>query len=209
MKYLKINLEDNKSVLVDESADKSNQGFYLMIDETSILYLTVDEHKGTHERNNQWAKITATINHSISLDVPMVIIEDEIEKMAKEKYQYTSQNPPYTVIEPKSKIEGFIAGYKAAQQKGVYSEEDLAKCITFGWELSHYHRDKEPHVLLKMQTNYIQSLKQEYIELETECTYGDECPSKGAFDKQNLCNIIIKTNRDENGQLMAYKKLTA
>jgi hypothetical protein len=35
------------------------------------------------------------------------------------------------------------------------TEESMAHAITFGWELSHYHRDKEPEVLLKMQKDFI------------------------------------------------------
>lgn len=34
-------------------------------------------------------------------------------------------------------------------------EENMAHAITFGWELSHYHRDKEPEVLLQMQKDFI------------------------------------------------------
>jgi hypothetical protein len=35
------------------------------------------------------------------------------------------------------------------------TEENMAKAITFGWELSHYHRDKEPEKLLQMQKDFI------------------------------------------------------
>ena len=35
------------------------------------------------------------------------------------------------------------------------TEDNMAHAITFGWELSHYHRDKEPEVLLKMQKDFI------------------------------------------------------
>ena len=38
------------------------------------------------------------------------------------------------------------------------TEENMAKAITFGWELSHYHRAKEPEVLLKMQKDFITSV---------------------------------------------------
>jgi hypothetical protein len=38
------------------------------------------------------------------------------------------------------------------------TEENMAHAITFGWELSHYHRDKEPEVLLKMQKDFITSV---------------------------------------------------
>ncbi len=35
------------------------------------------------------------------------------------------------------------------------NEQNMAKAITFGWDLSHYHRHKEPEVLLKMQKDFI------------------------------------------------------
>jgi hypothetical protein len=35
------------------------------------------------------------------------------------------------------------------------TEESMAHAITFGWELSHYHRDKEPEKLLQMQKDFI------------------------------------------------------
>jgi hypothetical protein len=38
------------------------------------------------------------------------------------------------------------------------TEENMAKAITFGWELSHHHRLKEPEVLLKMQKDFITSV---------------------------------------------------
>jgi hypothetical protein len=42
---------------------------------------------------------------------------------------------------------------KAMEKK--HNEENMAHAITFGWELSHYHRDKEPEKLLQMQKDFI------------------------------------------------------
>lgn len=42
--------------------------------------------------------------------------------------------------------------------------------------------------------NLGQQLKE--VELETICEYGNECPSKGAYNKQHLCKIGIKTKPD-------------
>jgi hypothetical protein len=42
---------------------------------------------------------------------------------------------------------------KAMEKK--QNEENIAHAITFGWELSHYHRDKEPEKLLQMQKDFI------------------------------------------------------
>ena len=48
--------------------------------------------------------------------------------------------------------------YHAFKMDREQTEENLAKAITFGWELSHYHRDKEPEVLLQMQKDFITSV---------------------------------------------------
>jgi len=42
---------------------------------------------------------------------------------------------------------------KAMEKK--HNEENMAHAITFGWELSLYHRDKEPEKLLQMQKDFI------------------------------------------------------
>jgi hypothetical protein len=47
---------------------------------------------------------------------------------------------------------------KAKAMEKEQIEENMAKAITFGWELSHYHRDKEPEVLLQMQKDFITSV---------------------------------------------------
>lgn len=39
--------------------------------------------------------------------------------------------------------------------------------------------------------------KIELVEIETECSYGDECPSMGAYDKQHLCNVVPKLINNE------------
>ncbi len=48
--------------------------------------------------------------------------------------------------------------YPAKAMEKEQIEENMAKAITFGWELNHYHRDKEPEVLLKMQKDFITSV---------------------------------------------------
>ena len=47
-----------------------------------------------------------------------------LEETAKRLYEYQSQNPPYTIITPKDKIEGFIDGAKWQAEK-MYSEEEV------------------------------------------------------------------------------------
>ncbi len=45
---------------------------------------------------------------------------------------------------------------KAMEKEQI--ENAMAHAITFGWELSHYHRDKQREVLLQMQKDFITSV---------------------------------------------------
>ena len=47
--------------------------------------------------------------------------ETTLEEAAERIYQSASVNPPYTIITPKDKVQGFIAGAKWQQEK-MYSE---------------------------------------------------------------------------------------
>jgi hypothetical protein len=53
---------------------------------------------------------------------------ETLEDAAERLYQYQSQNPPYTIITPKAKVEGFIEGAKW-QAERMYSEEDLKEAF--------------------------------------------------------------------------------
>ena len=55
-------------------------------------------------------------------------MKTELEEAAEKLYQYKSENPPYTIITPKAKIEVFIEGAKW-QQERMYSEEEVLKII--------------------------------------------------------------------------------
>jgi hypothetical protein len=44
---------------------------------------------------------------------------------------------------------------EAKEMEKEQTEDNMAHAITFGWELSHYHRDKEPEKLLQMQKDFI------------------------------------------------------
>jgi len=142
--------------------------------------------------------VIATINHSISLDVPMVIVEDEIEK----SFLITHPNPPSNF---KSSIgyREFELGYKADKQKGVYSEEQLRKAFQCGQQWVHdVNHDIEPETLNQL----IQSLNQETIELEMEEVYeGETLASASGFALKTKPVRTIKTTRVD-GQLMAYLK---
>jgi len=199
MKYKVIKLEDNKSVLVDESAEVK-EGYYLDGEDIFGPFETGDiliDNKG---------KIIATINHSISLDVPMVIVEDEAEKLSKVKYPtiHNSEFKSDATANVLTKLcrGAFIEGHYAAQQKGVYSEEDmymLAAKVVNDIAKNKSNADFNFFTTPKMIADeFIQSINQEYIELEMEDYLTEELALKGNFQ-----NFRIKTNR-VNGQLMAY-----
>lgn len=131
--------------------------------------------------------------------LPNPFKEIDVEKLALEKYQYTSANPPYSTITPRDKISGFIEGYKAAQSK-QFSLEDIQKAFEAGvaWHVN-------PNISeIDAYTSFIQSLSTQQLPSEfipeTYCNYGDDCPSKGAYDKQHLCDIRIKTITNSEGK---------
>ena len=84
-----------------------------------------------------------------------MIMTKTFEEAAEKLYQYKSENPPYTIITPKAKIEGFIAGAKWQQeqekittddaynegfengkhwqQERSYSEEDMLNASKYGY----------------------------------------------------------------------------
>ena len=47
---------------------------------------------------------------------------------------------------------------ETAIEKYKFTYEDVAKAITFGWELSQYHRHNTEEKLLKMQKDFIISV---------------------------------------------------
>ena len=142
----------------------------------------------------------------------MVIVEDEVEKLAEKEYPLLN-TPEGINVDWHFRLgqrEGLIKGYRAAQQKG-YSEEDIFNFLIFynnydvkkigGYmhptmdDRSKIHNNKIDRRILE---EYIQSLNQETIELEiadyepTGCDFPDHIE-------------VIKTTR-VNGQLMAYIK---
>jgi hypothetical protein len=190
MKYKVITKNQGKVVIDTTQVTDTNVWVVNDLDFDEPIIFKTDEdffHTGLEA-----VKILYTVNFSIDKDIPMIIVEDKVKKSLEKHYS------DGTVDERIA----FLLGCKSTQKDG-YSEDALAKCITFGWELYHYHKDKEPHVLLKMQTNYIQSLKQEYIELEME-----QLNNKPSSSYSTETIYKLKTTRDENGQLIAYQKLT-
>jgi len=185
-------------VIVNESAEIKEGNWFVGINNTIWQRKLINPTKPCN-------KIIATINHSISLDVPMVVIENEVEKLACKLGYYNSSEDNKGNYTTKA----FIAGYKTAQEKGSYSEEDLIKAMeaSIEWwcaEISEKYGDIE--IIEDFADIFIQSLKQEYIELEMEtecCKKYTSCNMNCRYDKDTVWKI--KTDRI-NGQLMCYTK---
>jgi len=214
MKYLKIKLEDNKIILVDESAEIKENTYY---ENNGVIFLSDSVYnKGNNPNNSNPRvtdfnnKITATINHSISLDVPMVIVEDEVEKLAKECFREI-YNTEFIGIPTHYELLSVIYKaliYKAVQQK-VYSEEGSEDEL---WGkifaiIKQYGLNND--VLNRLKNDFsIQSLNQEYIELESESYLTDKeerCEGLKKDGENIEKQVVFKTNRVD-GQLMAYVK---
>ena len=79
-------------------------------------------------------------------------LEDDVEKMAINEVGVDGE------IYNEYDHEIFIKGYNKAKEKYRFTEEDIAKAITYGWDLSHYHRLNTEEKLLKMQIDFIKTL---------------------------------------------------
>jgi hypothetical protein len=168
MKHKVITTEQGK-IIVDETTEIKPNDYYVAWEDNYKIPQWIIYVLISGLNGKTPYKIIGTINHSINKNIAMVIVEDEVK----------------------------ILGYKASQQKDVYSEEDLRK-VAQGAELT-YVTDEGKDILI---TKFIESLKQEYIELEMETSYLDW--KKG--DKEKLSDTLqIRTARVD-GQLMAYIK---
>jgi len=192
MKYERKKLEGNKSILIDETAKiKPNTNTFIQGLNGDWFYNSV--HKDIARIGDITAfdfKVIATINHSIDKDIPMVFIDDEVEKLAEESTAEVIQvNADFSLKEVYKEF--FKDGYNARKQEGrFYSEEDLRKAML---------HSSSCNSSLRGVNNYIESLKQEYVELETESVV------IGHTGTHNIFGERFKTTRDESGQLIAYK----
>lgn len=87
---------------------------------------------------------------------------------------------------------GLWEGFKIAQQlnEKKFSLEDIKSAYFNGGD------DKDGQEF-DYFLNKLQQPKIYNIEVEMECAYGDECPSKGAYDKQHLCKIQPKITNNQ------------
>ena len=108
----------------------------------------------------------------------------------------------YTVAETSK--EDFKDGYKAAQEGGIYSEEVVKAAIDFGANLGLEDKIGNSFQWTKIKDEYIQSLTQEYIELEME-EHTEWIETNQGQTVTPITYLKIKTDRVD-GQLMAYLK---
>jgi len=202
MKYKVITTKQGKFAIDEESVCNTGE-LYL----SSIKQVIKPKSQGVIQAGD---KIIATINHSVSLDVPMVIIKDEVEKLADAYIERVYAGIPMLNFEDRERKSTAKFAYidaireYSAQQKGGYSEEDLRK----------YHN------IMCLSGNVageelIQSLKQEYIELQEEMLKDCNLCGRTVREQAQGCNDVacykqhlktIKTVRDKSGQLIAYLK---
>jgi hypothetical protein len=141
------------------------------------------------------------------LDLPLlpdIVVEDDIEKLAKEDRLNTGWGDdvdlPYT--------SGFIRGYEAATK--VYSEEDLRKAFKAG-----INYGTKPYPLNKeFEENFIQSLKHPQTpkffiaELEDDFKVNDESyvHSSGAKGMYHTHNKKLRTRINSEGKQVLIGK---
>ena len=198
MKHKVITTEQGK-VVVDETAEIYENDFHLhFYDGNSIISQSYNGGVKVVNFEKGYSKILYTINFSLDKDIPMVVVEDEVERLA-DINGYHDQ-PSHDLYK-----EGFLDGYKLLQQKGVYSEEDLINLVAFICnkedenDITISESGEMPSLIVKQ---FIQSLNQEYIELEME-EYA--VGNYGMSDGEPTIDSRVRTNRVD-GQLMAYVK---
>jgi hypothetical protein len=77
--------------------------------------------------------------------------QETLEEVALKLYQYQSENPPYTIITPKAKVEGFIEGAKWQQEQDnkeiamwkLAVEQQEKRCIALTNIIKKEKEDKE------------------------------------------------------------------
>lgn len=117
MKTQLIKLQD-KFILVSDEEIKVGDIALDLCEDMGTKFESFIVDKATLKFANQECKKIISKNPDFSL-----LSEEElksigwvdVEKLAKEKYQYVSENPPHVIITPENKLEGFIEGFKAAQ----------------------------------------------------------------------------------------------
>jgi len=198
-KHELIKINNNKYVIVDEEAGiKEGDTVYQWISESIIEKIDFGV-------MDSW-KIIATINHKLE-GIPEIVVENEVEKLADD----------YSMKERKSKWgdivrNAFNAGYKAAQQKYYFTEEDLRELLLECWNTARSDLfvgfpKTSNNKTWNIFTKIIQSLKQpkeiESVELEYEELGGDN--KTNSFGKKQIYYQQLKIHNKELNQIKPVK----
>jgi len=187
-------------IAVDESAEI--KGFY----HDSFTDKIYNSGGAEYVKSDQVNKIIAS-EFFISKDIPMFVIEDEVEigKLAKEitnKF-YPIDKIDYPIAEAVGFQKGIIECYKSSQEKNVYSEEDLRKAI------SKAVRAIDPVILgtayyILEENIIINSIKESIeFEMESDTTEIDNC---NKFNLETGC--ILPNCKCANSDLQRIKTTT-
>lgn len=124
--------------------------------------------------------------------LPLLVIEDEVEKLAINSFGHKPCKEDNDILLSLGKgyVGGFKEGYNKAKSTYKFTEEDLKTAID-----ASKHGFTDDYII-----NY---LTKKELWVETDCEYGDNCPSMGAYEKQHLCKIIPKIT---NNQIKAIWK---
>jgi hypothetical protein len=88
-----------------------------------------------YAHSKDYNKVIATIGKRIE-GIPLIELPDEVEQLALYEAGYTSTEAMKGDDDAERTFESFKKGYKAAQSKGQYSEEDIRKAVDVGLSLS-------------------------------------------------------------------------
>lgn len=139
---------------------------------------------------DDWNKTIATINHPLE-EIPEIIIEDEVDKLA---WDYHMNIHPSEKRDNEYSV--FKHGYKTAQEKYQFTEEDLFEAIKYGVVSS-----KESLSVQQRVNKFIQSIKPQEIE-SVELEYEKEIIGDGISDMEMSSKYILKIN---NNQIVPVK----
>ena len=123
--------------------------------------------------------------------LPLLFIQDEVDELIDKEMIKMGHEP--------SRVRHLIFGEDRQLAKAVYNkakttykftEEDLRQAVEDALDWFGGGRDRDLIDSHSFMDRYIQSLTQKELYVEVDCEYGDNCPSKGAYDKQYLCKII-------------------
>ena len=136
----------------------------------------------------------------------------ELDELAEQEFPYDFDCPLFETlgITEKSHKSILIGMLQGTLQKGFqkaielmgdnrFSEDDMLSFESFvsKW----YDKAKNVEEFTALPSELLvkwKSLQQTEwgVEIETYCTYGNKCPSKGAYLKQHLCNVEPKLDTD-------------